>query len=103
MKKVLAVLILLYSINTYAQEEFLGRVPGISGSYIHTNRPNDNNINSFKFNAYFNEGLSLDVSSNVYNGYSYPTLGLNFQQGNKENDTYLLVLEVYHFQMLKIL
>ncbi|MDA3853000.1 MAG: hypothetical protein PF444_01980 [Bacteroidales bacterium] len=92
MKKVLVILALLSAMHTFAQEEFLGTTPGISGSYIHTNRPNTDNTNSFKFNASFNDGISISIIGNAYKTDFYPTFGLNFLPGKKEKDTHLLGL-----------
>ena len=92
MKKALVILALFSAIPTFAQEEFLGTTPGISGSYIHTNMPNTDNLNSFKFNAYFNDGISLSILGNAYKTDFYPTFGLNFLPGKKEQDTHVLGL-----------
>lgn len=92
MKVLFIILVLFITLPTFAQEEFLGNTPGISGSYIHTNMPNTDNTNSFKFNAYFNDGISLSILGNAYKTEFYPTFGLNFLPGKKEKDTHLLGL-----------
>lgn len=90
MKKVIFFLALLFTLPSFAQEEFLRTAPGISASYIHANKPNTDNLNSFKVNNYLGDGVSAYILGTIYETEIYPTFGLNFMLGNKEKNTHLL-------------